>query len=126
MIMKTICVLLLAISAIGCGYSSKNGMQAGAAPAIAAPLMPNVATANGPAFMLTVNGSHFVAGSMVYWNSVAHATTFRMSNQLTTMITAADIANTGNVPVYVLNPGGTGIYMNQPAQRSNTVTFTVQ
>ena len=32
------------------------------------------------------------------------------SGQLITSISAADIATAGTVPVYVRNPGGTGIY----------------
>jgi hypothetical protein len=32
----------------------------------------------------------------------------------------------GSVSVYVSNPGGTGIYTNQMAPISNTVSFTVQ
>ncbi len=50
----------------------------------------------------------------------------RDTMRLTTPITSAEIATAGSVPVYVKNPGGTGIYNNQPGQISNTVTFTVQ
>jgi hypothetical protein len=48
------------------------------------------------------------------------------NGQLITSISAADVATAGSVPVFVKNPGGTGIYNNQPGQSSNTVTFTVQ
>jgi len=48
------------------------------------------------------------------------------SGQLTTPISATEIATAGTMPVYVRNPGGTGIYNNQPAQNSNTVNFMVQ
>jgi hypothetical protein len=100
--------------------------MAAGSPNISAPLVPNTATAGSAGFTLTVNGSGFVNQSVVYWNSMAHATTFVTSAQLTAAITATDIANPGNMPVFVKNPGGTGIYNNQPAQNSNMVNFTVQ
>lgn len=124
--MRKICVLLLTICAVGCGYSSKGSgtMASAAAPAITQ-LMPNAAMAGGPAFTLTVNGSNFVNGAVVYWNGAIHTTMFVTAGQVTSAISASDIATTGTVPVYVRNPGGTGIYMNQPGQNSNTVNFTV-
>jgi hypothetical protein len=129
--MKTILLVLLTISALGCGgYGSGSGTGSGTmaagAPSVSPPLVPNTATAGSAAFTLTVNGSGFVGGSVVYWNSTTHATTFVTSGQLTAAISAADVANAGTVPVYVRNPGGTGIYNNQPAQNSNMVNFTVQ
>ena len=93
---------------------------------IAAPLVPNTATAGSSAFTLTVNGSGFVGQSVVYWNSTARTTTFVTSSQLTAAISAADVATAGAMPVFVKNPGGTGIYNNQPPQNSNMVNFTVQ
>ena len=124
-------IVLLTLFTFGCGgYSSSSGSGSGSmaagAPNIASPLVPNTATAGSAAFTLTVNGSGFVGGSVIYWNSTAHTTQFMTSGQLTTPITAAEIATAGSVPVYVKNPGGTGIYNNQPGQTSNTVSFTVQ
>jgi hypothetical protein len=124
-------MVLLAIFTLGCGgYGSGSGSGSGAmaagTPSVSAPLVPNIATAGSAAFTLTVNGSGFVGQSVVYWNAMAHSTTFVTSGQLTAPISASDIATAGTVPVYVRNPGGTGIYMNQPAQNSNTVNFTVQ
>ncbi len=130
--MKTILPLLtivvLAIFTLGCGgYSSSSGSGSMAAgnPSIAPPLVPNMAPAGSAGFTLTVNGSGFVSQSVIYWNSMAHTTQFMTSGQLTTQIAAAEIATAGPVPVYVRNPGGTGIYNNQPAKNSNTVNFTV-
>ncbi len=122
-------IVLLALFVLGCGgYSSSSGSgsMAAGAPSIAAPLVPNTATAGSVAFTLTVNGSGFVSGSVIYWNSTAHMTQFMTSGQLTTPVTAAEVATAGTIPVYVRNPGGTGIYMNQTGQNSNTVNFTVQ
>jgi hypothetical protein len=128
---KILVLVLLTLSAAACGgygsgSSSSSGTMAAGTPNIAAPLVPNTATAGSPAFTLTVNGTGFVNGSVVYWNSTAQATTFVTGGQLTAGITAADVAMAGSVPVYVKNPGGTGIYNTQPAQNSNKVTFTVQ
>lgn len=120
-------IVLLAIFALGCGgYSSGSGAMAVGTPSIAAPLVPNIATAGSAGFVLTVNGSGFVNQSMIYWNATAHTTQFMTSGQLTTTITAAEIMTPGSVSVYVSNPGGTGIYTNQMAPISNTVSFTVQ
>lgn len=129
--MKIFFLVLLTISALGCGgygsgSSSSNGVMAAGAPQVMAPLVPNTATAGSPAFTLTVNGSGFVGQSVVYWGSAALTTTFVTSGQLTAPIAAADVATAGTVAVYVKNPGGTGIYNSQPGQTSNTVTFTVQ
>lgn len=129
--MKTILLVLLTISALGCGgygsgSMSGSGSMAAGAPSVSTPLVPNTATAGSPGFTLTVNGSGFVAGSIVYWASTARSTTFVTSGQMTAAITAADVANAGTVSVFVKNPGGTGVYNNQPGQTSNMVSFMVQ
>jgi hypothetical protein len=124
-------IALLSLFALGCGgygsgSSSGSGSMAAGAPHIAEPLVPNTATAGSAGFTLTVNGSGFVGGSVIYWNTTAHTTQMMTSGQLTTAITAAEVATADTVPVHVQNPGGTGIYNNQPAQSSNIVDFTVQ
>jgi parallel beta-helix repeat protein len=82
-------------------------------------LSPDSATAGGPGFTLTVNGTHFVSGSsVVRWNGSDHPTTYVSGTQLTAEITAADIATAGTASVTVFNPdpgGGT----------SNAKTFTI-
>jgi predicted RecA/RadA family phage recombinase len=130
-LLATIVLLAISTLTLGCGgYGSGSGSGSGAmaagAPNIAAPLIPNTATAGSAAFTLTVNGGGFVGGSVIYWNTTAHTTQMMASGQLTTSISAAEIAAAGTVPVHVQNPGGTGIYNNQPAQNSNTVNFTVE
>jgi hypothetical protein len=87
--------------------------------------MPNTMAAGGGAFTLTVMGSNFVNGATVYWDSTTRTTTFGSSTQVTAAITAADIATASTILVYVKNPGGTGIYMNQGGQSSASVDFTV-
>jgi len=73
-------------------------------------LSPASATAGGPAFTLTVNGSNFVPGSTVRWNTADRPTTFVSAGQLTAPISAADIATAGTAAVTVFTPapgGGT-------------------
>jgi hypothetical protein len=115
--MKLVFVLLLAALTLSCGYGSNYnpGMMGGSAPSIQM-LIPNNTAAGGPAFILTVNGSRFAPGAVVFWNAMPQATTFATAGQVTAMIPAAQIANRGNVSVYVRSNG-----MN-----SNTVNFDVQ
>jgi hypothetical protein len=71
-------------------------------------LSPISATAGGPAFTLTVNGTNFVAGSTVHWNGTPRTTTFVNDTQLLAAITAADIATVGTASVTVVNPAPGG------------------
>ncbi|MFZ3375029.1 MAG: hypothetical protein WA183_05700, partial [Chthoniobacterales bacterium] len=81
-------------------------------------ISPASATAGGPAFTLTVNGSGFITTSVVNWNGAPRATTFSSSAQLTAAISAADIATAGTIGVTVTNPGPGG-------GTSNAKPFTV-
>jgi hypothetical protein len=59
---------------------------------------------------LTINGSGFMSTSTLAYNGVAQAAVFVSPNQLTTSLTAIDLANTGDFSVVVTNPapgGGT-------------------
>ena len=121
---KACLLLLLTVATLGCGYSSKNGTVAATAPTITQ-LSPSSMAAGSPAFTLMVSGANFASGAVVYWNGGTVSTSFVSSSKLTAAIPAADVANAGTVLVHVTNPGGTGIYMNQPGQSSTTVDFTV-
>lgn len=114
--MKSLCVLVLILFTFGCGYGKNyNGMPGnGATPSIMQ-LSPNSVTAGGTGFVLTINGSNLGTGSTVYWNTVAHNASYVTGNQITANITAADIANPGDVSVYVRANG----------KNSNTMTFTI-
>ena len=81
-------------------------------------LNPPSATATGPAFTLTVNGTNFDPASVVNWNGSPRATTFVSGTQLTAAITAADIATVGTSNVTVFNPAPAG-------GTSNVFQFTV-
>jgi hypothetical protein len=81
-------------------------------------LSPPSATAGGPAFTLTVNGTNFVSAAVVSFGGLAKTTTFLSATQLTASILTSDIATAGTPAVTVQNPApGGGI--------SNSVTFTV-
>lgn len=86
-------------------------------PAISG-LNPGSTDEGGPGFSLTVNGSGFVAASVVRWDGADRATTFVSATELTAQISSADIANDGSASVTVVSPapgGGT----------SNAATFTI-
>ena len=87
----------------------------GTGPALTS-LSPSSATAGGPAFTLTINGSNFVSGTVARWNGATRTTTFVSPTQLTASIPANDIAIGGTAQVTVMNPGGAV---------SNALVFTV-
>jgi hypothetical protein len=78
-------------------------------------ISPTSATAGGAAFTLTVNGTNYVSSSVVNFNGSARTTTVVSATQLTTAVTAADIATAGSFPITVFNPapgGGTSSAIN--------------
>jgi len=73
-------------------------------------ISPISAMAGGSAFILTVNGTNFVNGSIVQWNGANRTTNFVSVTQLTAAIPATDIAETGVALITMFNPapgGGT-------------------
>ena len=100
---------------------AENGVTSGAAnftvaaePVITT-LNPLAATASGPAFILTVNGTGFLSGAVVHWNSTVLTTTFVNSTELTAEVTANLIATPGTASVTVVEDGVT----------SASATFTI-
>ena len=80
-------------------------------------LSPGSTTPGGPAFTLTVYGSSFANGAVVQWNGSPLSTSFQGSpTQLTALVPANLIANSGTANVTVINPGGLG---------SNTIVFLI-
>ncbi len=69
-------------------------------------LTPNTATAGGPAFLLTANGSGFLNTAAILWNGSALPTTFVTANQLTATVPSALIATQSNAIVSVQNSAG--------------------
>ncbi len=99
-------------------------------------ISPSSTTAGDNRFVLTVNGSDFRRDSSVSWNSSFRVTTFVSSHQLEAAITALDIAQPGNVLVFVFNPPeanttsfsgaiGMGTITSCSGKDSNAVSFTI-
>jgi hypothetical protein len=115
--MKSVCVLLLTMFALGCGsYRAPMGVQM-----TVTSLMPSSATANSGQFPLTVNGSGFASTSVVYFGGSPVATAFGSGTQLTATIPATAITTTGMKSVYVRTTGG--VYGT--GQSSNALNFMV-
>lgn len=118
---RTICAffLLLAVSGLAnCGGSSSKVQPPppNQVPTITS-ISPTSVVAGGASFILTINGTNFVAASMVNFGGSV-PTTFVSSTQLTAAIPASSIASAGVSAVTVTNPapgGGT----------SNAINFTV-
>jgi len=123
---RAIALLIVAlISVWGCGAGtspSGNNPSPTPTPAITSPaitsISPNTSVAGGAAFTLTINGTNFVAASMVNFGGSAAATTFVSSTQLTAAIPAASIVSTGAPAVTVTNPAPSG-------GTSNPVNFAI-
>jgi trimeric autotransporter adhesin len=79
----------------------------GATTPIISSLSPGSAPAGGGSVVLTVNGTHFTASSVVQFNGNALTTTFNSASQLSATIPAAAIANGGAARVVVVDPNGT-------------------
>jgi hypothetical protein len=93
-------------------------LSSGSEPPTITSIDPTSAPAGGAGFTLMVNGTNFVANSVVRWNGADRATTFGSATQLTATILASDIVTAGTAQVTVFNPapgGGT----------SNPQTFTI-
>jgi hypothetical protein len=73
-------------------------------------ISPSAASAGGPQFTLTLNGSSFISSSQARWNGQPLTTTFVSTTQLTAVVPASLIAVPGSATVTVFNPtpgGGT-------------------
>ncbi len=94
---------------IGPGGGTSGGIQFTIMPPTITSLsssttMSNTTQACSPTgFVLTVNGTNFVTGSVVDWNGSARTTTFVSSTQLTATIPASDIASAGTASITVSN-----------------------
>lgn len=106
--------LLLLLPTGGCGYGSNHKPMPGAMPKITQ-LNPQNVIASSGAFTLTIEGSGFTSGSVVFWNTIALAATVVSSTQLSVGISAAMIANAGTVSIFVHTAG----------TNSNTMMFNV-
>jgi IPT/TIG domain len=88
-------------------------------PLINQPLVPDARRPGATGFTLTVNGTGFVAGSVVKWNGSARATTFVNKSRLTASILAPDVASARTVSVTVVNPSGSSSNVVFPKRSSS-------
>jgi hypothetical protein len=95
-----ICALLLLFAG--------TAIAANPVPFVNQPLVPDAAAPGGSGFTLTVNGTGFVASSVVLWNGSPRATQFVSQGQLTATIPATDIAKAATASVGVVSPGPGG------------------
>jgi|ERR1044071_2579378 len=65
---------------------------------------PSSTIAGSNQFLLTITGSDFRRDSLVIWNGFSLRPGFVNSHQLVVTITAADIAQSGSVLLFVFNP----------------------
>ncbi len=114
---KVLITGIAAITASACRSSVAPRESTGVA-SIAA-LTPSGATAGEGAFVLTILGEAFVEGSTILWNGTTRGVTFVSKSQLTTPISAADIASNGTANVSVVNTTPQG------KRASNSVVFTI-
>src|SRR5580704_16365582 len=108
---RTACVVI-ALLALACCGLPLSGQSPNPVPLINDPLVPISVAPGGAAFPLTVNGTGFVAASVVNWNGSPLTTHFVNSSQLTATVPAGNIATSGSAWVTVTNPapgGGTSL-----------------
>lgn len=99
--------LLLFVPSCGGGGGGIGGPPQNPVPSISS-LSPTQLAAGSQSQTLTIHGSGFMNTSTLTYNSVAHAAVFVSSNQLTTSLSAADLANLGDFSVVVTNPAPGG------------------
>src|SRR5439155_1083494 len=87
------------------------------APSVSS-LSPSSAIAGGAGFNLAVNGAGFVDGFVIRVDGLDRTTTFVDATQLSTTISAAEIAAAGSFAVTVFDPDPSG-------GESNSLTFTI-
>lgn len=111
-------LLLVTFFCVGCGSPAGNHdpLRMGTVinPAISS-LSPTSVPVDSVPFTLTVNGSDFGPGAIVFWNGTALNTQFISSTQLIAQLQPTNLQFAGLVPVYVRTQGF----------NSNTVEFDV-
>jgi trimeric autotransporter adhesin len=76
-----------------------------AIPFLASPLVPISTLPGGSDLTLTINGSGFVAGAQVFWNSTALSTTFEQEGQLQATVPSVFLQANHTNGITVTNPG---------------------
>jgi IPT/TIG domain len=119
--MRYLPILVALLAMVGCGnpVSNKGGdprtVSVFVLPPSITQLTPATTPVNSVPFLLTVNGTNFGTGSIVFWNGMPLHTVFMTSSQLVATIAPQNLLFTGLVQVHVLSGGLT----------SNTVDFNI-
>ena len=95
-----------------------------AVPSIAS-LSPPSATAGGSGFTLTINGTNFVSTSTVLWNGNSRTASFISATQLSTAVSASDIAAGQNAVITVVNPAPGGGSSSEASFAVNTPSASI-
>lgn len=111
-----VCFVVLSVCAL-LNFSKAVAVAPTVAPTIIS-ISPPSAYVNSPSFTLTVTGTNFVSGAVVYFGYDTNplATTFISSTKLTALVPASLLTSEYNYSVFVANPGNLD---------SNTVNFAV-
>jgi hypothetical protein len=112
----TMMLVAMVTTLLSCGGSGSGGGGGGGGGGGSSPnpvpsitsLSPTQQASGSASQTLTINGSGFISSSAVTYNSVAHASTFLGSSQLSISLSANDLANTGTYPVMITNPAPGG------------------
>ena len=99
------------------GHGGGAGMQEMPGATLTS-LSPSTVTAGGPPFVLTVNGSGFVAGGTIFVNGTGFPYNFASSTQVTVAIDGGSIANAGSISIVVTIPTPNTL-------QSNSLTLTI-
>ena len=104
--------------------------QSNPVPLVNQPLVPDsVAPGNG-GFLLTVSGTGFASGAVLYWNGSERTTIINSSSSLQAIITSQDVVRAGTASVSVVNPapgGGASNVVFFPVRESaSTVAFAAR
>jgi hypothetical protein len=102
-----LCFALLLLPSCGGGSNSIQPPPQNPAPVMQS-ISPATMAAGTPGFTLTISGSNFLSNSTLTWNGSPRVFTFVSSFQLTTAISAVDLAANGTVQVTVANPAPGG------------------
>jgi hypothetical protein len=94
-------LLVLLAVVTGCG-----GFKGVVTPTLTS-ISPSTVAAGSQGFTLTATGTNFVSGTQILWNGVALSTKVVSNTQLTTAITAEQVASAGAVTVRVIKPDTT-------------------
>jgi hypothetical protein len=109
------------VVAVNPGGDTSNALAitiANATPTLASS-SPAQLIAGASGFIVTVTGTGFLQGSIVYWNGAPLATTYQSATQLTAVVGAGLVASPATAAVTVVSPGPGGGASNALVFRIN-------